>query len=174
MDYKEAIEILQTLYPLRCRMVDGRLQGGFRDYNCDTGKAITFAISAMQELQMYKAGKLVLIPDATHKKQCEELDEYKKLGTLEEIRDAVDAQYTNVGKWIPAYNPPETDETEMSDYLLLSFENFPVPLVGRYELDEEGNAAYYAGDSEDSCISQGLFVNAWMPLPEPYKGEKDE
>ena len=92
MDYQEAIEILQTLYPLRCRMVDGRLQGGFRDYNCDTGKAITFAISAMQELQMYKAGKLVLIPDATHKKQCEELDEYKKLGTLKEVRKAVEKQ----------------------------------------------------------------------------------
>lgn len=102
MDYKEAIEILQTLYPLRCRMVDGRLQGGFRDYNCDTGKAITFAISAMQELQMYKACKLVLIPDATHKKQCEELDEYKQLGTLEEIRDAVEKQkekqVINIGK----------------------------------------------------------------------------
>ena len=92
MDYQEAIEILQTLYPLRCRMVDGRLQGGFRDYNCDTGKAITYAISAMQELQMYKAGKLVLIPDATYKKQCEELNEYKKLGTLEEVCKAVEKQ----------------------------------------------------------------------------------
>lgn len=102
MDYKEAIEILQTLYPFKCKMVDGRLQGGFRDYNCDTGKAITFAISAMQELQMYKAGKLVLIPDATHKKQCEELDEYKKLGTLEEVREAVERQkekqVINIGK----------------------------------------------------------------------------
>ena len=83
MDYKEAIEILQTLYPFKCKMVDGRLKGGFRDYECDKGKSITFAISSMQELQMYKAGKLVLIPDAVHKKQCEELDEYKKLGTLE-------------------------------------------------------------------------------------------
>ena len=102
MDYKEAIEILQTLYPFKCKMVDGRLKGGFRDYNCDTGKAITFAISAMQELQMYKAGKLVLIPDATHKKQCEELDEYKKLGTLEEVREAVERQkekqVINIGK----------------------------------------------------------------------------
>ena len=90
MDYKEAIEILQTLYPFKCEMVDGRLKGGFRDYNCDTGKAITYAISAMQELQMYKAGKLVLIPDATHKKQCDELDEYKKLGTLEELQEIVE------------------------------------------------------------------------------------
>ena len=79
MDYKEAIEILQTLYPFKCKMVDGRLQGGFRDYECDKGKAITFAISAMQELQ-----------------------EYKQLGTLEEVRDAVERQkekqVINIGK----------------------------------------------------------------------------
>lgn len=90
MDYKEAIEILQTLYPFKCKMVDGRLKGGFRDYECDKGKAITFAISSMQELQMYKAGKLVLIPDAVHKKQCEELQEYKQLGTLEEVQELVE------------------------------------------------------------------------------------
>lgn len=92
MDYKEAIEILQTLYPLRCRMVDGRLKGGFRDYGCDEGQAIAFAVSAMRKLEMYKVGKLVLIPDATYKKQCEELNEYKKLGTLKEVRKAVEKQ----------------------------------------------------------------------------------
>lgn len=92
MDYKEAIEILQTLYPLRCRMVDGRLKGGFRDYGCDEGQAIAFAVSAMRKLEMYKVGKLVLIPDATYKKQCEELNEYKKLGTLEEVCKAVEKQ----------------------------------------------------------------------------------
>ena len=83
----------------------------------------------------------------------------------------VDIFDTNVGEWIPADNPPETDETEISDYVLLSFGNFPVPLVGRYELDEEGNGAYYVGDSEKSCISQGYAVNAWIPLPKPYRKE---
>ena len=102
MDYKEAIEILQTLYPFKCKMVDGRLKGGFRDYGCDEGQAIAFAVSAMRKLEMYKVGKLVLIPDSTYKKQCEELNEYKKLGTLEEIRDAVEKQkekqVINIGK----------------------------------------------------------------------------
>lgn len=102
MDYKEAIELLQTLYPLRCRMVDGRLKGGFRDYGCDEGQAIAFAVSAMRKLEMYKVGKLVLIPDATYKKQCEELNEYKKLGTLEEVCKAVEKQkekqVINIGK----------------------------------------------------------------------------
>lgn len=93
---------------------------------------------------------------------------------IEWLRKEADIPESNAGKWIPADQPPETDETEMSDYVLLSFENLPVPLVGIYELDEEGNGAYYVGDSEKSCISQGYVVNAWMPLPEQYKGGQDE
>lgn len=54
------------------------------------------------------------------------------------------------------------------DYILMSFENFSLPLVGRYETDETGGA-FYVGDDEESCISQNLFVNAWKPLPEIYK-----
>lgn len=68
---------------------------------------------------------------------------------------------------------PETD-----DYILLSFSNFSLPMVGRYEEDSDGGAFYLGDcDEEDTCISQDLFVNAWMPLPEPYREsevEKDE
>ena len=93
---------------------------------------------------------------------------------IEWLRKEADIPESNAGKWIPVDQPPETDETWLSDYILLSFENFPAPIVGRYELDEEGNGAYYAGDSEKSCVSEGLFVNAWMPLPEPYRGGENE
>lgn len=84
------------------------------------------------------------------------------------ICEFIDEQQT-VNDWIPADKPPEVDESGMSDYILLSFENFSTPLIGRYELDKDGGGAYYVGDSDRSCISTGLFVNAWMPLPEPYK-----
>lgn len=53
-------------------------------------------------------------------------------------------------------------------YILLSFDNFSVPCVGRYKQDESGGA-FYIGDDDETCISQELFVNAWQPLPEPYK-----
>lgn len=69
MDYQEAIEVLKSLYPITCKMVDGRLKGGFKDYECDAGKAISVAISAINELQ-----------------------QYKQLGTLKEVREAVEKQ----------------------------------------------------------------------------------
>ena len=57
-------------------------------------------------------------------------------------------------------HPPQSFNTQ----------NFSIPLVGRYEEDTEGGA-FYVGDDEDSCASQGLYVNAWRPLPEPYRAE---
>lgn len=69
----------------------------------------------------------------------------------------------NLTGWIPCSERfPGTDE-----YILLSFENFSIPVVGRYEEDEEGGA-FYVGDEDESCVKHGLFVNAWMPLPKPY------
>lgn len=75
-------------------------------------------------------------------------------------------QYNN--GWISCNEPPENDR-----YVLLSFENFSVPMVGRYEEDENGGA-FYVGDDDETCVSQDLFVNAWMNLPDPYqtKGEQ--
>lgn len=77
----------------------------------------------------------------------------------------VDIFDTNVGEWIPADNPPKPEE-----YIVLSFDNFSVPIVGMYR-EDDGGGAYYVGDDDESCSSQGLFVNAWMPLPEPYRKE---
>lgn len=74
--------------------------------------------------------------------------------------------------WIPVEERlPEDDR-----YILLSFENFSLPLVGRYEENEKGGAFYIGDcDEEDTCAQNDLFVNAWKPLPEPYRPkEKDD
>lgn len=74
-------------------------------------------------------------------------------------------------EWIPIEEDlPEVNEYGCSDYLLLSFENFNIPEIGRYEVDKEGNGAFYAGDDAKSLSSYGLFVNAWMPIIPCYKG----
>ena len=49
-------------------------------------------------------------------------------------------------------------------------------MIGRYEAETDGSGAFYLGDcdGEDTCISQDLYVNAWMLLPEPYRPERSE
>lgn len=83
--------------------------------------------------------------------------------------DREDAKDTNVlGKWIPiSERLPEEEE-----YILLSFANYTGLDIGRYEHDGE-NDKFYPGDDEKSYSRYGIFVNAWMPLPEPYK-QNDE
>lgn len=70
------------------------------------------------------------------------------------------------------YEPPEVDEDGYSEWVLLSFSNFPVPAIGNYRVDEDGGGAYYAGDEDKPLISYGLIVNAWCELPKPYREEE--
>lgn len=58
-------------------------------------------------------------------------------------------------------------------YIFLSFTNFTLPMIGRYEKDSDGGA-FYIGDEEETCVSQDLYVNAWRPLPDPYRPERSE
>ena len=106
----------------------------------------------------YHAGKAV-IKDKTLLSEAME-----KLARLE------DAEDTNVlSKWIPCNERLPEDES----YILVSFENYTMPDIARYEENDEGGT-FYPGDDEKSYSSYGLFVNAWMELPNPYKEGVDE
>ena len=75
------------------------------------------------------------------------------------------AKKPEFGKWIPITERlPEDDK-----YIMVSFDNFTLSDIGRYEADKDGNGAFYPGDDDKGYASYGLFVNAWMPLPEPYR-----
>ncbi len=100
-------------------------------------------------------------------------DKFAEKVTEQEIEALVAAKeiirkHMNDG-WIPV----EERLPEDNKYILLSFENFSLPEIGRYEAKEDGGAFYLGEcDEGDTCISQDLYVNAWQPLPEPYRPEK--
>ena len=71
------------------------------------------------------------------------------------------------GRWIPISEQLPEDES----YIIVSFENATMPDIARYEENDEGGT-FYPGDDEKSYSSYGIFVNAWMPLPEPYREEQ--
>lgn len=95
---------------------------------------------------------------------------YRNLWAMADLRERLkkyedlEEQGKLIKEWTPSEEPPASGK-----YVLLSFENFSNPLVGRYEEDEDGGGTYYVGDDEKSCINQDIIVNAWMPLPELYK-----
>lgn len=78
------------------------------------------------------------------------------------------AKKPELGQWILVSERLPKDDK----YILISYENFTLADIGRYETDKDGNGAFYIGDEDRSCVSFGLFVNAWMPLTEPYRERK--
>ena len=85
------------------------------------------------------------------------------MNVIKKFVQKVAEEYDN--GWIAiSESVPDSDR-----FILLSFENYPIPLVGRYVEDDEGGT-FYAG-YDFPLAPQNLFVNAWMELPESYKGE---
>lgn len=69
--------------------------------------------------------------------------------------------------WIPAEEELPSDDR----FVLMSFSNFTLPMIGRYEQQEDGGGNWYIGDCDegDTCLANVLFVNAWMELPKAYE-----
>lgn len=149
----------------------------FSDKSCtDCRRAVQIAEAALEKMDCEEGleqenenlGKTELICNSEGKWKryddkydiiirCKDEKEQKK------AKEALMASHT----WIPiGERVPEDDR-----YILLSFANCSLPAIGRYKGDE-GGGAFYEGDSEKSCKSYGIYVNAWMELPEPY-GEEE-
>ena len=94
-------------------------------------------------------------------------DTYDIVIHCENEEDQKDARLAlkDVRRWVPV-----TERLpELGEYVLISFSNFTLPCIGRYDENEKGGA-WFNGDETESLVSQDMYVNAWMPLPEPYRG----
>lgn len=60
------------------------------DGDVEACEAFDMAIKALEELNQYKQGGLVLIPADVYQRQCDELDAYRAIGTVEQCREAVE------------------------------------------------------------------------------------
>ena len=73
-------------------------------------------------------------------------------------------------RWIPVTEKLPEPET----YILVSFDNFTLPDIATYRVDDDGSGAFYPGDKDYTYLSVGFYVNAWMPLPGAYRAEVEE
>ena len=85
----------------------------------------------------------------------------------EDQKDAKEA-LKEIRRWIPVTEKLPEPET----YILVSFDNFTLPDIATYRVDDDGSGAFYPGDEDYTYLSVGFYVNAWMPLPEPYRKEQ--
>ena len=93
------------------------------------------------------------------------LVKHLKWGWSEETVDAIEMgiHALKETQWIPrSERLPKTGE-----YVLISCEGLDAPSVGKYEEDDIGGTFYLNKDVP--CEDFGIVVEAWRPLPEPYK-----
>lgn len=96
-------------------------------------QALDKAITALEEISLYKQGSVALIPADFYKKQCEELYAYKEIGTVEECKKvmkkikpkrAIPDRPVKVGAYIKWYYP-NCGELQWSGFyhLPITFDN---------------------------------------------------
>ena len=98
-------------------------------------------------------------------------DTYDIVIHCENVEDQKGARLAlmNERRWVPV-----TERLpKLGEYVLISFSNFTLLCIGRYDEDEKGGA-WFNGDETESLVSQDMYVNAWMPLPKPYRSEEEE
>ena len=86
------------------------------------------------------------------------------LEMIEQLKDDLEQDEKENG-WIPVSERlPDPDK-----YILVSFENFPIPMIGIYTVDDDDGGAFRISDEDDSFLEHGLYVDAWMELTKRYK-----
>ena len=94
-----------------------------------------------------------------HKQVAEYLEELMKYRQMSE--------QGKILEWIPVEEQlPDPDR-----YILVSFENFSMAMVGRYTVDDDDGGTFRIGDEDDSFSQHDLYVNAWMYLPKHYESQ---
>ncbi|MDE7424385.1 MAG: hypothetical protein K2N51_11985 [Lachnospiraceae bacterium] len=99
MTENKAIEVLKDNFPKTCKMVDGRLKGGFDDVECDFGKALLQAILSLKEIQKYRAiGTIEFLTDmkSNYVEVLSDLRQYRKLGTVKELKELTENQLSGL------------------------------------------------------------------------------
>lgn len=121
----------------------------------------------LEEIEQRKARAEKLIVKPPHDKLDQVANDTAEafIEAYKECQDII-RKHMNDG-WIPI----EEKLPEDNNYILLSFSNYTLPAIGRYEEDSVGGA-FYLGDEDQGCTRIGLFVNAWQPLPEAYCPER--
>lgn len=54
--------------------------------------------------------------------------------------------------------------------VIVSFSNFSLSIIGQWRVDEDGAGCWYLGDTDETFLSEDLYVDGWWELPKKPEG----
>ena len=75
------------------------------------------------------------------------------------------------GEWHELHEDDLSTFPDSDRYVLVSFSNFSVPIICRWEYDPNEGGSWCVGDMDETCSEAGLFVDGWWELPEKPERE---
>ena len=56
--------------------------------------------------------------------------------------------------------------------VLVSFSNFSLSILGQWRVDEDGAGCWYLGNTDETFLSEDLYVDGWWELPKKPEGRE--
>lgn len=90
--------------------------------------------------------------------------------TDEQMKDVVDALSNPV--WHECFDDDPASFPDDERNVLVSFSNFSLSIIGQWRADEDGARCWYLGDTDETFLSEDLFVDGWWELPRKPEGRE--
>lgn len=75
------------------------------------------------------------------------------------------------GEWHETFDDDPTTFPDDDRNVLVTFSNFSLSIIGQWRHDPDEGGCWYLGDTDETFVSEGLFVDGWWELPEKPKRE---
>lgn len=76
--------------------------------------------------------------------------------------------------WHECFDEDPNSFPDDSRNVLVSFSNFSLSIIslGQWRVDEDGAGCWYLGDTDETFLSEDLFVDGWWELPKKPEGRE--
>ncbi len=180
-NHKKVEEMSMMELAHNCCYADGKRNARYRDYNLDIDSRqlarnlmkdicnVDLTDLSDEEFEEYMGSMLQHEIDSTVGLLAVF---YRNLWAMAGLREKLQA-YEDLDEigyltWTPVTEKAPGESCNVPN-LLLSFSELYIIMVGRYEIDKDGEGHFYLRDEKTPCESKGLHVNAWLKMLPPYE-----
>ena len=79
--------------------------------------------------------------------------------------DVVEEAPEEESGWHECFDDDPNSFPDSDRNVLVTFSNFSLPIIGQWRIDNDGAGCWYLGDTDETFLSEDLYVDGWWELP---------